>query len=52
MVGFVITTLFQNGTYPLLAALGTVISVVSCAVVLTALSLANHRRRYERRARG
>jgi iron(III) transport system permease protein len=46
VVGFVITTLFQNGTYPLLAALGAVISVVSSVVVLTALSLANRRRRY------
>lgn len=48
VVGFVIMTLFQNGTYPLLAAVGTVITLASSAVVLTALALAGRRRRHER----
>lgn len=39
VVGFVILGLFQNGTYPTLAALGAVITVVSSAIVLTALAL-------------
>lgn len=52
VVGFVITTLFQNGTYPLLAALGAVISLVSSVVVLTALSFAGRRRPRRRVAVG
>lgn len=39
VVGFVILGLFQNGTYPVLAALGAVITVVSSAIVLGALAL-------------
>lgn len=39
VVGFVILGLFQNGTYPTLAALGAVVTVVSSAVVLTALAI-------------
>ncbi|MEU7811980.1 ABC transporter permease subunit [Pseudonocardia sp. NPDC049154] len=39
VVGFVILGLFQNGTYPALAALGTLITVVSAAVVLLALAV-------------
>ncbi|OLT16147.1 hypothetical protein BJF78_14715 [Pseudonocardia sp. CNS-139] len=39
VVGFVILGLFQNGTYPALAALGAIITVVSTAVVLAALAV-------------
>jgi iron(III) transport system permease protein len=39
VVGFVILGLFQNGTYPTLAALGAIITVVSAAIVLTALAV-------------
>lgn len=43
VIGFVILTLFQNGTYPLLAALGAVISAVSSVIVLTTLVIAGRR---------
>lgn len=42
VVGFVILGLFQNGTYPTLAALGAVITVVSSVVVLAALAIRRH----------
>jgi iron(III) transport system permease protein len=48
VVGFLIMSLFQNGSYPLLAALGTVISLASSVVVLTVLGLTNRRRAFER----
>jgi len=39
VVGFVILGLFQNGTYPTLAALGAIITAVSAAVVLAVLAI-------------
>ena len=45
VIGFEILSIFQNGTYPLLAALGTVISLVSTVIVLSALAYAGRRRR-------
>lgn len=48
VVGFLIMTLFQNGSYPLLAALGAVISLASSLVVLTVLGITNRRRAFER----
>jgi iron(III) transport system permease protein len=39
VVGFVMVDLFQNGTYPLLAAMGVIITVVSGAVVVGMLTL-------------
>lgn len=43
VVGFTILSIFQNGSYPLLAALGTVISLVSSAIVLTSLLVLGRR---------
>lgn len=43
VVGFVILSIFQNGSYPLLAALGAVISLVSSTIVLAALVFAGRR---------
>ena len=34
VVGFVMLSLFNSGTYPTLAAIGTVISLVTSAIVL------------------
>ena len=39
VVGFVILGLFQNGTYPTLAALGAVITVISAVIVLAVLAV-------------
>lgn len=43
VVGFVMIDLFGNGTYPLLAAMGVIISVASSAVVISALALSRSR---------
>lgn len=43
VVGFTILSIFQNGSYPLLAALGTVISLVSSVIVLTSLLVLGRR---------
>ena len=45
VVGFVMIDLFANSTYPVLAAMGAVISVITSAVVLLALFLPGRRRR-------
>lgn len=44
VVGFTMLSLFQNGTYTTLAALGTVVTVLSMAVVLSALAWAGRSR--------
>lgn len=44
VVGFVILNLFQNSTYPVLAALATVITLLSSVIVLGALAIAGRRR--------
>lgn len=49
-VGFVLLDLFENGTFPQLAALATVVSILSGIVVLVA-SLITRRRSQEARAR-
>jgi iron(III) transport system permease protein len=49
VVGYTMLDLFVNGTYPLVAAMGATISVVTSAVVLAALYLT---RRADRRLRG
>lgn len=43
VVGFVMIDLFANGTYPLLAAMGVIISLASSAVVISALALSRSR---------
>lgn len=43
VVGFVMLDLFGNGTYPLLAAMGVIISIVSSAVVISVLALSRAR---------
>ncbi len=45
VVGFVMPGLFSSGTYPTLAAIGTVISLVTSAIVLTALFYSRGRNR-------
>lgn len=50
VVGFVMLDLFNNATYPLLAAMGAIISVVTSAIVLSALFLS--KRGGRRRTRG
>jgi iron(III) transport system permease protein len=45
VVGFVMIDLFANSTYPVLAAMGAVISIITSAVVLLALFLPGRRRR-------
>lgn len=44
VVGFVMIDLFANSTYPVLAAMGAVISIITSAVVLAALFLPRRRR--------
>lgn len=43
VVGFVMIDLFHNGTYPLLAAMGVIITVVSGAVVFSVLAFSRSR---------
>lgn len=43
VVGFVMVDLFSNGTFPLLAAMGVIISIGSSAVVIAALTLSRAR---------
>jgi iron(III) transport system permease protein len=45
VVGFVMLSLFNSGTYPTLAAIGTVISLVTSAIVLSALYFSRRRDR-------
>lgn len=47
VVGFVMIDLFANSTYPVLAAMGAVISIITSAVVLAALFLPRRRRRID-----
>jgi iron(III) transport system permease protein len=46
VVGFVVISMFENGTYPGLAALAAAISIASTVVVLFTLSVASRRRRW------
>lgn len=48
VVGFVILELWSNGSFPQLAALGTVITVLSSVVVLTTMHLSNRSMRKAR----
>jgi iron(III) transport system permease protein len=43
VVGFVMIDLFQNGTYPLLAAMGVIITIFSAAVVLSVMAYSRSR---------
>jgi iron(III) transport system permease protein len=43
VVGFVMIDLFNNGTYPLLAAMGVIITVVSASVVLSVMAYSRSR---------
>ena len=45
VAGFVMLDLFNNGTYPALAALAVVVSILTSAVVLAALSFSRYRGR-------
>lgn len=47
VVGFVMIDLFANSTYPVLAAMGAVISIITSAVVLAALFAPRRRRRLQ-----
>jgi iron(III) transport system permease protein len=43
VVGFVILDLWSGGSFPQLAALGTVMTLMSCAVVLLAMLLSRQK---------
>jgi iron(III) transport system permease protein len=47
VVGFVMIDLFANSTYPVLAAMGAVISIITSAVVLVALFAPRRRRQVQ-----